>query len=236
MRPIRTLAKLFGRSAEPCGCAPAAACEDSALHHPDYSEAVVALGAKLARADGSERPAEFETLAEVFPTPKQDERALRRFYRLARETTLGFEGYARLLARRYGRCPKLLEDVIDGLFRVAKADGVVSHREIDYLQRVAELLGVAPLKFRALKARHLGAPQDDPYVVLDVAPDASDDQVKRAWKRALLEHHPDRAAGRGLSRADVREAERRSQAINAAYRLVIEERRSGFGDLGAEPA
>src|SRR3546814_13110547 len=71
---------------------------------------------------------------------------VRRLYQLARQTTRGFESYARRLAKRYRSCPMLLEDVVDGLFFVATSDGVVTDDELAYLARVSELFGQSPLK------------------------------------------------------------------------------------------
>src|ERR1700761_7425298 len=102
---------------------------------PAFSTAVTALGAKLAKADGAADPQEFAAFTEVFHPEAGGERNIARLYDLARQTTLGFESYARRLAKRYRGCPKLLEDVLDGLFHIAKADGVVTAHELDYLER-----------------------------------------------------------------------------------------------------
>ena len=96
---------------------------------------------------------------------------MRRLYQLARQTTRGFESYARRLQKRYHNCPKLLEDVVDGLFYVAISDGVVTGDELIYLERVSQLFGQSPLIFRRLKATHLGPEAGDPYAVLGVRHD-----------------------------------------------------------------
>ena len=92
----------------------------------------------------------------------------------------------------------LLEDVMDGLFHIARSDGAVTGDEMAYLARVAELFGFSPLTFRRLQATHLGQETDDPYLILKVAPDVSDAELHAAWRRAIAEAHPDRARARGL--------------------------------------
>ena len=92
---------------------------------PAFTTAVTALGAKLAKADGRADGGEFGAFAEVFQPESGSARDIQRLYDLARQTTLGYEAYARRLAKRYGGCPQLLEDVLDGLFHIAKADGAV---------------------------------------------------------------------------------------------------------------
>jgi DnaJ like chaperone protein len=192
---------------------------------PAFSTAVTALGAKLAKADGEAHAAEYATFHTVFQADAGSEGNIRRLYQLARQTTRGFEGYARRLRKRYGSCPQLLEDVLDGLFHIAASDGVVTSDELDYLARVCELFGLSPLTFRRLKATHLGAANDDPYVILGVAPDASDEAVRAAWKRALSDAHPDRARSRGLPSEFVEVAEAKAASINAAFDTVMRERK-----------
>lgn len=193
---------------------------------PAFSTAVTALGAKLAKADGEAQSAEYDTFHNVFHADPGSEGNIRRLYQLARQTTRGFEGYARRLRKRYGGCPQLLEDVLDGLFHIAASDGVVTSDELAYLARVSDLFGLSPLTFRRLKATHLGAANDDPYVILDVAPDASDEDVRAAWRAQLSESHPDRARARGLPAEFIEVAEAKAAAINAAYDQITRERKS----------
>lgn len=200
---------------------------------PAFSTAVTALGAKLARADGRVDGWEFDAFAEVFTPEAGSERSVQRLYELARQTTHGYESYARRLASRYRNCPQLLEDVVDGLFHIAGSDGAVTDAELEYLRRVSELFGLSALQFRRVKATHLGLAKDDPYAVLGIAPDASDEVVKSAWRRALSDAHPDRVIGRGLPREYVEVAHSKASAINAAHDAVLRERKRPPEPVGA---
>ena len=192
---------------------------------PAFSTAVTALGAKLAKADGSATGEEFAAFSEVFQSDAASVNNVRRLYDLARQTTHGFESYARRLAKRYGACPQLLEDVLDGLFHIAKADGLVTGDELDYLERVGVLFGLSPLTFRRLRATHIGLGANDPYVILGVPHDIGDEALRAAWKTALSAAHPDRARARGLPSEFVEVAEAKSAAINAAFSEAMRERR-----------
>lgn len=218
-RTIKSLARPRSAKADCAACPDGLPGED-----PAFSAAITALGAKLAKADGVAEHGEYAAFSAVFQPEAAAERDVHRLYNLARQTTRGFESYARQIARRYRACPGVLEDVLAALFHIAKADGAVTSHELTYLERVAQLFGLSPLTFRRIRAEHLGAPADDPYVVLNVAPDAPDDQVRTAWKRALAESHPDRAAGRGLSADQVKAAQVRSASLNAAFDRVMRER------------
>ena len=228
----RTITSLAARRPVQAGCS---ACPDG-LPGEDaaFSAAVTALGAKLAKADGHAEPGEFVAFSEAFaPETTGAARNVRRLYDLARQTTRGYESYARQLARRYRACPGVLEDVLEGLFHVAKADGAVTVEETAFLERVAGLFGLSPMTWKRILAEQIGAPADDPYVILGVAPDASDAQISAAWKTELLKVHPDRAAGLGLSWAEARAAETRAAVVNAAHDQVMRQRNAW---APAEPA
>jgi len=193
---------------------------------PAFSTAVTALGAKLAKADGRAQASEYDAFSAVFMAEAGSEGNVRRLYQLARQTTRGFESYARRLAKRYRGCPQILEDVLDGLFHIAGADGAVTSDELVYLERVGQLFGLSELTFRRLKATHLGADNDDPYAVLGVRHDASDEALRAAWKAQLSEAHPDRARARGLPSEFIEVAEAKAAAINAAFDAAMRERRA----------
>ncbi|WP_374471286.1 TerB family tellurite resistance protein [Phenylobacterium sp.] len=220
-RKIAGLAVRNLDEAECAECPPGLPGED-----PAFSTAVTALGAKLAKADGDAHADEYDAFANVFQPEDGSQGNVRRLYQLARQTTRGFESYARRLAKRYRHCPQILEDVLDGLFYVATSDGAVTADELAYLERVSELFGQSPLTFRRIRAVHLGAEKDDPYEVLGVAHDASDEQVRTAWKAQLSEAHPDRARGRGLPTEFIEVAEAKAAAINAAFDAIMRERRA----------
>ena len=219
-RNIATLAARRLDMAECQECPPGLPGQD-----PAFSTAVTALGAKLARADGSADGDEYAAFAEVFHPDPESENNIHRLYDLARQTTHGFESYAKQLAKRYGGCPLLLEDVLDGLFHIAQSDGAITGDEMTYLARVAELFGFSPLTFRRLRATHLGQEADDPYLILKVDPDVSDLELHAAWRRAIADAHPDRARARGLPEDFVEIAELKAAAINAAHDAALSERK-----------
>ena len=219
------------KTAEDCGCPETLPGAD-----PAFTSAVTAIGAKLLRRDRRGPSAAFESFAAVFPPAASSWSQIRRFFGLAGKTTLGFEGYAESLARRYRACPKVLERVVDGLFTVAQSDGVVSGEEMAILERVSTLFGLSPLSFRRIKSDHLGMSANDPYAVLHVEPDAPDEAVHAAWKSAVIELHPDRAAANGIAAEGVAEAESRTKTLNAAFDEVMRKRASLAQSLARQAA
>jgi DnaJ like chaperone protein len=193
---------------------------------PAFSTAVTALGAKLAMADGRAEQGEFTAFIEVFQPDPGSKRNVQMLYDLARQTTRGYEGYARRLAKRYRACPQLLEDVLDGLFHIALFDGVVTSHELEYLERVSELFGLSPLVFRRIKATHMGAASDDPYVILGVQPDVAEAQLREARRRLLADSHPDRVRARGLPDEFLEVFHAKAAAVNQAFDEAMRERRA----------
>jgi DnaJ like chaperone protein len=219
----RNIASLAARGVDDAECADCPAGLPG--EDPAFTTAVTALGAKLARADGRATSGEFDMFASVFQPDSGSERNIHRLYDLARQTTHGFESYASRLAKRYRACPQILEDVLDGLFHIAACDGAVTRDELDYLEQVSHLFGFSPLTFRRLKATHMGAGPNDPYVILGVLPDATDAEVRAAWRARVSDAHPDRARSRGLPDEFIEVAESKTAAINAAFDTITRERR-----------
>ena len=188
-----------------------------------FTTAVIGLAAKMAKADGEVTESEIRAAAQVFRPPPGEEAAFRRAFALAKQTVLGFDSYAKQIGKKYRARPCLLEDVLDGLFHIAAADGHVGQAELDYLAAVAGHFGFSELEFRRIKATNLGPDADDPYAVLGLLPGAAMDEVRTAWRRAAAENHPDRMTQRGAPPEFVAIAREKTAAINAAYAKIRQE-------------
>lgn len=191
----------------------------------DFTAAIIGLGAKLAKADGLVTTDEVAAFSRVFRVAPDDEAAMRRVFNIARQTVLGYESYAKRIARRYRDRPCLLEGVLDGLFRIAASDGTITADEHDYLYSVAGFFGFSDEKFRRIRASHLGPEADDPYVILGVPPDAPFEQIRAAYRRLMLDNHPDTVAGaKSAPREYEPVAHEKSAAITTAYARIRAER------------
>jgi DnaJ like chaperone protein len=189
-----------------------------------FTIALIALSAKMAKADGEVSQAEVRAFEEVFKIPPGEARNVERVYRVAQQDVAGFEAYAKQVARIYQNKPAVLEDVIDALFHIAKADGHVHPQELDYLRTVADIFGLSEIEFARIRASHLGQEKGDPYLVLGITPDISDEDLKKAYRRLVRENHPDTLIARGVPSELVSIANEKLAAINVAYDRIVKVR------------
>ncbi|MDE2183602.1 MAG: DnaJ family molecular chaperone [Alphaproteobacteria bacterium] len=189
-----------------------------------FTIAMIALSAKMAKADGIVTDEEIEAFDRVFRVPPGEQASVRRFFDLARQDTAGYEIYAGQIARLYAGKPAILEDILDGLFEIAAADGVLHPNENAFLERVADIFGFAPGEYRRIRASHFPPDAADPYVVLGVDYDATDEEIKRSYYRLVRENHPDSLMARGVPPEFIKLATDKLAAINGAYEKIVAER------------
>ncbi len=182
-----------------------------------FAIAVIALGAKMAKADGLVTRNEVTAFREVFQIPQADEKSAARVFNLAREDVAGFEDYAARISAMFGAGNEVLADLLDGLFHIAVADGTYHPKEDIFLERVAEIFGIAHRDFAALRARHAPNAKPDPYAVLGVDSSMSLEDIRSAWRQLVKDNHPDRMIARGVPEEAVQMAENRLIAINEAW-------------------
>jgi DnaJ like chaperone protein len=205
-----------------------------------FTIAVIALGAKMAKADGTVSRDEVAAFREVFQVPPDEEAHLRFVFDLARRSTAGFDSYARQVGRLFAGQRAVLEDLLGGLFYIALADGRVCPAEDAYLREVARHLGFDAAGYARIRAAFVGAPpasgpdeDADPHAVLGLAPDASLDEVRAAYRRLIRAHHPDLLVARGMPADRVALATQRVARINAARDRLLRHRGGG---AEAQPA
>lgn len=188
-----------------------------------FSVALIALSAKMAKADGIVTQDEVRAFQEIFAVPPSEVRNVARLYEVAQADVAGFEVYAERMGRLCGsgrRDCAMLADILDGLFHIAKADGLLHEREGQYLRRVAEIFDISDARYRTILARHVDLGEADPYAILGIDPGRPLDEVRRHYRRLVSENHPDRVIARGLPAEFVALATTRVAAINAAYEII----------------
>ncbi|KAB2659470.1 DnaJ family molecular chaperone [Brucella tritici] len=188
-----------------------------------FSIAMIALSAKMAKADGVVTQDEIRAFQDIFAVPKEETAHVARLYDLAKQDVAGYESYARQLA---GLCSEgqtdchLLEDILDGLFHIATADGYVHEKEMAFLAGVADIFGFDEVAFDRIAIRHVQRGADDPYAILGLERGVSFEMARKRYRSLVKEHHPDRLVAEGLPLEFITIANRRLAAINAAWASI----------------
>ena len=185
-----------------------------------FTVGVIALGAKMAKADGVVTKDEIDAFKDVFKIPKGEEHNVARIFNQAKQDAAGFELYARQLDRLFHKDRELLTDVMDGLFHIAVADGRLLPSEDKFLSEVAKEFGFSDAEYMSIRSRHWRCELYDPYNVLHVSPLASDGELRSAYHRLVVENHPDKLIARGVPKEFIDIATKKLAAINAAYEEI----------------
>lgn len=186
-----------------------------------FTLALIALSAKMAMADGAVTASEVRAFNATVEIAKGQEPQIERLFNLAQQDVAGYDAYARKVARFFADAPETLEHVLDGLFFIATADGMVHEAELDYLRSVSAIFGFDEVRFEQIAAQHVMLDESvDPYMVLGLAHDAPPEEVRRVYRLLVAEHHPDRLIAKGVPEELIDVATARMSAINLAYQAI----------------
>ncbi len=103
------------------------------------------------------------------------------------------------------------------LFGIAQSDGAVDAGELRLLEAMAHALRISPADYQSIQAMFV-ASYDDAYKILEITPEATDEEVKKAYRKMAAKHHPDKVATLG---EDVQKAaHEKFQKVNEAYEKI----------------
>lgn len=196
-----------------------------------FTIAVIALGAKMAKADGQVTRDEVTVFRQIFHIASEDEPKAAQVFNLARQDVAGFDAYARKVAAMFEDRHQTLFDLLEGLFHIAIADGNYHPGEDSFLREVADIFGMTEGEFRTLRARFVEDATPDPYAILGASPSMDYDALRARWKELVRNTHPDQMNARGLPQEAIRLSEKRLIKINAAWEEIRKERKPERVDL-----
>lgn len=191
-----------------------------------FSIAIIALSAKMAKADGIVTREEVDAFRQIFSVPDAEIDNVSRLFDLAKQDVAGFDAYARQVKALFPDDKEVLRDVLDGLFHIAKADDVLHDKELEFIEHVAVVFGLDEKAFARMLLRHSSAGERDPYQLLDADPAWDFDQLKAHYRKRVRENHPDRLIARGVPAEFVAIANQRLACINAAWEQIERERKN----------
>lgn len=198
-------------------------CATPAHQRTAFTMALVALAAKMAKADGVAVAVELDAFERWFHVPDDQRNAVRSVFDLAKRDVAGYEQYAKQINDLLSEDPEIRRDVFECLFHVASADGILHADEERFLKRIARVFGFSERTYRDIRRVFVIDP-DDPYEVLGLPHDITDAALKKAYIQLVKDNHSDRLAAHGVPREFQAMADRKLAAINAAYDAILAER------------
>lgn len=187
-----------------------------------FAICVTVLAGKLCKCDSPVSHIEIAAFKRSFTSPPEGMEGVAQLFDKACASPEGFESYATELGQTYAADLPRLEQVLAALYQIARADGPLNGMEVEFLSRVAALMGLSEAARRRAE-QGVPAPQapaEDPYSVLGVTPQMSHDEIRTRWKQLMRETHPDSLVARGASVVVIQQASERVARINAAYDFI----------------
>ena len=189
-----------------------------------FTVGMISLGAKMAKSDGVVTKDEVRAFKKAFKVSDAEMKNATRAFNLAKQDVGGYEACADELMTVFSGDRKMLEYVLEGVFHIAKADGVLHPQEEAFLGQVAKRFGFTDAEFTFMKARHTIATERNPYDVLGMKPSVSNDELRSQYRKLVAESQPDEFVTRGLPKEFVLIATEKVAAIKQAYDAIAKER------------
>ena len=187
----------------------------------DFNVSLLVLSAAVMKADGSVKKSELDYVKRFFLTNFGQERAEKYILMLREILKQDIQVYE--VSQQVGRfmdySSKL--QLLHYLFGIASADGTTHENEIEVISVISKYMGISSSDFQSIKAMFV-QDVDSAYKILGVDMNATDDEIKMAYREMAKKYHPDKVAYLG---EDVRKsAEQKLQEVNEAYDKIRKQR------------
>jgi DnaJ like chaperone protein len=194
-----------------------------------FMVALISLAAKVAKADGQvtrEEIASFDRFLQNNLRMGAEERKIAaRIFNEARDSNIPVDDFARQIREVMGTRRDQLRDLVTMLLMVAMADGHLHPAEERVIREVNRHLGLSPHDYDSAKAVFGPTVNSEAaYHTLGLTASASDEEIKKAYRRLAKEYHPDVVMNKGMGEDFIKYAEDKMQAVNEAYDQIKKER------------
>ena len=182
-----------------------------------FAISLIVLSAKLSKADGQVSKEEIAAIKDKLKIPKSEIAHVGKIFNKAKEESAGYEEYAKQIAQIFGNNINVLEEVINILFYVAEADGVVSKSEEIMIEDIAKIFGLSHTQYSGIKESRKSSDKLNPYLVLESSPNDNLQTIRKRYLKLSKEHHPDLLMSKGVPEEMIAESKNKMRAINAAW-------------------
>lgn len=189
----------------------------------DFKMSLLVLIACVMKADGEAKKSQLQVVKSFLLRNFGEAGALEALHILKSllATPINSDEMARQIAQHMTYSGKL--ELIYLLFQIAYADGEIVSSELELIRRIASIFGISPMEFESLKAPFVRSKDVNwAYKALEITPEASTEEVKKAYRRMAMKHHPDKVNSFG---EDVKKAAaEKFRSINEAYEEIKKQR------------
>jgi len=196
-----------------------------------FFEQTFAVMGYIAKSDGrvSEREiAVAEMVMQQMQMGTERRRTAIRQYNRGKSPGFDLDRAVTAVKRDCGAHPEMLRLFLEYLIESAAADGRIAEASLRALHGVGRRLGIADTELVQMINRRVhrgvGTPAVDPYGVLGLHADAGKVEVKRAYRRLMSRHHPDKLVAKGLPEEMLELAKEKTATISAAYEAIKNQR------------
>ncbi len=198
---------------------------DEELRSASWVVTFFILAAKLSKVDGHVARDEIATIKRVLNLPKSADQTMGSVFREAVSDTTDYQSYAQQIAGIFQNRREVLEELLGALILIATCDGWYHPNERKFMAGVAQCFGFSQAELRQIEAGFSIAPgpaagPSDPYEVLGVSADASDDEVRSAYRKIIRESHPDVAVAKGMPEEFIALCNHKMANANNAYDAI----------------
>jgi len=187
-----------------------------------FALCIIVLSAKIAKADGQVTKEEIYTFKEKFNIQAEEMSEVSKIFNEAKKSSFGFKNIADQVGNLFSDNKVLLEQLLNNLFYIAEADGLTSINEVEVLRSISQSFHFNETDFQRIFHSRLNNKESDPYKILGVTREDSDNNIRKKWIKLSKEHHPDYLIAKGMPKEFIKEANKELSSINLAYDKIKE--------------
>ena len=197
-----------------------------------FATSVIALSAKIAKADGNISKSEILAFKKIFEFPKEDEKAISEIFNSAKENIEDYKEIAKQVFDVFRNEKNLLLELLNSLFSIAYADGDLHYKEEIILLEISKIFSFSKDEFDSISNIHSSKNSEEfyninkSYKILGVTKNSSTEQISIKYKELVKEYHPDRLQGMGLPEEFIELANQKLTAINKAYNDIKNDKKN----------
>jgi len=187
-----------------------------------FALCIIVLSAKIAKADGQVTKEEIYTFKEKFNIQAEEMSEVSKIFNEAKKSSFGFKNIADQVGNLFSDNKVLLEQLLNNLFYITEADGLTSINEVEVLRSISQSFHFNETDFQRIFHSRLNNKESDPYKILGVTREDSDNNIRKKWIELSKEHHPDYLIAKGMPKEFIKEANKELSSINLAYDKIKE--------------